>query len=112
MALALVSFALKKCEDRGRNQREYPRPEFLDISPKPINSSSQRILKVHVHNHFQEFILSKKKDAISRNILTVCRSMIRLHILCSQMLIYTGHKSNLITAKHCKGLESYGCFLA
>ena len=35
-------------------------PNLLDISPKPIISSSQRILKVHVHNHFQEFILSKK----------------------------------------------------
>ena len=64
----------KKCEDRGQDQQEYPRPEFLDISPKPIISSSQRILKVHVHNHFQEYFVKKKKeknDAISRNILNL-----------------------------------------
>ena len=47
----------KNCEDRGQDQQEYPRPKFLDISPKPINSSAQQVLKVHVHNHFQEFIL-------------------------------------------------------
>ena len=64
MALALVSFVFKKkkkkCEDNGQDQQEYSRPESLDISPKPIISSSQQILKVHVHNHFQEYFVQKK----------------------------------------------------
>ena len=34
-------------------------PDLLDISPKPIISSSQRILKVHVHNYFLEFVKNK-----------------------------------------------------
>ena len=65
MALALFFFFFafkKKCEDRGQDQQEYPRPEFLDISPELINNnSSQRISKVHVHNHFQEYFVKKKK---------------------------------------------------
>ena len=63
MALALFSFAVKKKKKNnvrtGEDQQEYPRPEFLDIFPKPITSLTIRILKVHVNNHFQEFILSK-----------------------------------------------------
>ena len=47
-------------EDRGQDQQVYPRPEFLDISPKPIISSSQPIFKVNIHNHFQEYFVKKK----------------------------------------------------
>ena len=36
-ALALLSFAFKKnCEDKEQDQQEYPRPLFIDISPKPM----------------------------------------------------------------------------
>ena len=104
-AHALVSFAFKTIV-RTEDKISWSIPDLNSISLKPNISSSKRTSKVHVHNQFHEFNLPKKKiDAISRNILTVCRSTIRLHISCSLIMTYTGHKSNLITAKHYKSLE-------